>query len=64
MVKLCSTFDRFQRQQKNIHYFPDLATVFAGKKFPAHVGPEMKQKRHYANIITMGCQFITHRDNS
>lgn len=39
--------------------FPDLSTVLLGT-FPPHVGVEMKQKRHYANIIRTGCQFITH----
>lgn len=43
--------------------FPELNWSVT-EKFPAHVGTEMKQKRHYANIIMIECQFITPQDNS
>lgn len=46
-----------------MHYFQILLLRLLGN-FRARVGAEMKQKRHYANIIMIGCQFITHRDNS
>lgn len=44
--------------------FPDLATVFATGDIRGKIGAEMKQERHYANVITLLCSFITHRDNS
>lgn len=61
MVKWCLTFDSFQRQW--ILAIISRSCLRVAKKFPAHVGAEMKQKKHYADIIMIGCQFITHSDN-
>lgn len=48
MVKWCLTFDSFQRQW--ILAIISRSCLRVAKKFPAHVGAEMKQKKHYANI--------------
>lgn len=46
------------------HFFFFNATFQQRKNNSRLVGEEMKQKRNYANIITIGCQFITHEANS